>query len=175
MFHDSHVCFFLMLRRPPRSTRTDTLFPYTTLVRSHSGGIAKAHDLHFGVDYWPAETILSHPDFPEARRVYLDRVLALYGDDIFLNKLLLEAARTVIFVVLICMEAGYREDDRETWPTIGNLKKVLALFGLASPSRIEQLAGRLMQPGILGSVASHRDRRACLLIPTGTMRERSQD
>src|SRR3546814_19468262 len=28
------VFFFLMLRRPPRSTRTDTLFPYTTLFRS---------------------------------------------------------------------------------------------------------------------------------------------
>src|SRR3546814_4516959 len=27
-------CFFLMIRRPPRSTRTDTLFPYTTLFRS---------------------------------------------------------------------------------------------------------------------------------------------
>src|SRR3546814_10888129 len=27
--------FFLMIRRPPRSTRTDTLFPYTTLFRSH--------------------------------------------------------------------------------------------------------------------------------------------
>src|SRR3546814_15241783 len=26
-----------MIRRPPRSTRTDTLFPYTTLFRSHSG------------------------------------------------------------------------------------------------------------------------------------------
>src|SRR3546814_14277868 len=26
--------FVLMIRRPPRSTRTDTLFPYTTLVRS---------------------------------------------------------------------------------------------------------------------------------------------
>src|SRR3546814_2857818 len=26
--------FFLMRRRPPRSTRTDTLFPYTTLFRS---------------------------------------------------------------------------------------------------------------------------------------------
>src|SRR3546814_14250257 len=26
---------FLMIRRPPRSTRTDTLFPYTTLFRSH--------------------------------------------------------------------------------------------------------------------------------------------
>src|SRR3546814_8235358 len=28
------VVFFLMIRRPPRSTRTDTLFPYTTLFRS---------------------------------------------------------------------------------------------------------------------------------------------
>src|SRR3546814_6250376 len=26
--------FFLRIRRPPRSTRTDTLFPYTTLFRS---------------------------------------------------------------------------------------------------------------------------------------------
>src|SRR3546814_4241439 len=33
----THVCLFLvflMIRRPPRSTRTDTLFPYTTLFRS---------------------------------------------------------------------------------------------------------------------------------------------
>src|SRR3546814_14475535 len=44
---DLHVCFscflFLMLRRPPRSTRTDTLFPYTTLFRSllaiHKSGL----------------------------------------------------------------------------------------------------------------------------------------
>src|SRR3546814_12360852 len=28
------IFFFLMIRRPPRSTRTDTLFPYTTLFRS---------------------------------------------------------------------------------------------------------------------------------------------
>src|SRR3546814_2102012 len=41
--------FFLMILRPPRSTRTDTLFPYTTLFRSrptvpvdaepHAGGV----------------------------------------------------------------------------------------------------------------------------------------
>src|SRR3546814_4552954 len=30
----SYYIFFLMIRRPPRSTRTDTLFPYTTLFRS---------------------------------------------------------------------------------------------------------------------------------------------
>src|SRR3546814_17258992 len=29
------MCYFLMRRRPPRSTRTDTLFPYTSLFRSH--------------------------------------------------------------------------------------------------------------------------------------------
>src|SRR3546814_1941765 len=28
-----------MIRRPPRSTRTDTLFPYTTLFRSSAGGV----------------------------------------------------------------------------------------------------------------------------------------
>src|SRR3546814_17924857 len=40
------LCFFLRIRRPPRSTRTDTLFPYTTLFRSsadqpadHLGGV----------------------------------------------------------------------------------------------------------------------------------------
>src|SRR3546814_5532712 len=31
-----YAFFFLMIRRPPRSTRTDTLFPYTTLFRSQT-------------------------------------------------------------------------------------------------------------------------------------------
>src|SRR3546814_4639260 len=37
-----------MIRRPPRSTRTDTLFPYTTLFRSLEGeGVAAAqHEVH---------------------------------------------------------------------------------------------------------------------------------
>src|SRR3546814_3369804 len=33
----SFFLFFLMIRRPPRSTRTDTLLPYTTLFRSAQG------------------------------------------------------------------------------------------------------------------------------------------
>src|SRR3546814_18825800 len=35
--------FFLMIPRPPRSTRTDTLFPYTTLVRSFDVTVAEEH------------------------------------------------------------------------------------------------------------------------------------
>src|SRR3546814_5538791 len=34
MYVSLFLFFFLMIRRPPRSTRTDTLFPYTTLFRS---------------------------------------------------------------------------------------------------------------------------------------------
>src|SRR3546814_17164199 len=39
----NYVCswiysFFVKIRRPPRVTRTDTLFPYTTLFRSHRKG-----------------------------------------------------------------------------------------------------------------------------------------
>src|SRR3546814_8601274 len=36
--------FILMIRRPPRSTRTDTLFPYTTLFRSHQQAIVAVAD-----------------------------------------------------------------------------------------------------------------------------------
>src|SRR3546814_5933788 len=36
--HAPSLVLFLMIRRPPRSTRTDTLFPYTTLVRSPRRG-----------------------------------------------------------------------------------------------------------------------------------------
>src|SRR3546814_9780342 len=40
--------FFLMIRRPPRSTRTDTLFPYTTLFRSGLGTVMA------GINFWLA-------------------------------------------------------------------------------------------------------------------------
>src|SRR3546814_13106102 len=42
-----------MIRRPPRSTRTDTLFPYTTLFRSISAGAGSASA---GSDSGGAET-----------------------------------------------------------------------------------------------------------------------
>src|SRR3546814_4441584 len=45
--------FFLIVRRPPRSTRTDTLFPYTTLFRSggdHRVDLGLVHTLRPGRD-----------------------------------------------------------------------------------------------------------------------------
>src|SRR3546814_14608476 len=46
--------FFLMIRRPPRSTRTDTLFPYTTLFRSRGQS-----DQQFAEK---DEAVLGHPN-----------------------------------------------------------------------------------------------------------------
>src|SRR3546814_12167777 len=33
------IVFFLIIRRPPRSTRTDTLFPFSTLVRAVAAAV----------------------------------------------------------------------------------------------------------------------------------------
>src|SRR3546814_1805012 len=41
-----------MIRRPPRSTRTDTLFPYTTLFRSLAAA-ARLGEFRFGPDDSP--------------------------------------------------------------------------------------------------------------------------
>src|SRR3546814_12145645 len=41
---------FLMIRRPPRSTRTDTLFPYTTLFRSVDAAEVPADVVDIGID-----------------------------------------------------------------------------------------------------------------------------
>src|SRR3546814_15025697 len=48
---------FLMIRRPPRSTRTDTLFPYTTLFRSQDQRVGS-----------------SDPDLPKCRNYGSTRV-----------------------------------------------------------------------------------------------------
>src|SRR3546814_17738110 len=60
------VLFFLMIRLPPRSTRTDTLYPYTTLFRS-----ALAEALH-----------------PQIAQVEVPVVLA--GDEQLLDRYLLQ-------------------------------------------------------------------------------------
>src|SRR3546814_4068478 len=56
------VIVFLMIRRPPRSTRTDTLFPYTTLFRSRPAA-ARRTRLHSCRAALAPE---SHPSWPRS-------------------------------------------------------------------------------------------------------------
>src|SRR3546814_14444317 len=74
-------CFlFLMIRRPPRSTRTDTLFPYTTLFRSRSDINARTA---LGVKEirlcGPAELLPTLDEVPQGRR-YDDFDQAIDGE-----------------------------------------------------------------------------------------------
>src|SRR3546814_2055670 len=65
--------FFLMIRRPPRSTRTDTLFPYTTLFRSllaarrHPRDFARHHRTGIG------------PEMTDEQRMLADMAGAIFG------------------------------------------------------------------------------------------------
>src|SRR3546814_14222842 len=64
-----------MIRRPPRSTRTDTLFPYTTLFRSQLAGLASSQvDLLYTLDIALLPAIQNMPNM----KVY-DKVTAITG------------------------------------------------------------------------------------------------
>src|SRR3546814_13531499 len=65
IYHCYLLCFFLIIRRPPRSTLTDTLFPYTTLFRSLCCRDAWPHHaqavkLQFRVSVWIVEVEEGH-------------------------------------------------------------------------------------------------------------------
>src|SRR3546814_1049700 len=61
-----------MIRRPPRSTRTDTLFPYTTLFRSECFGKSRA--------LWHTRQIDSRT-VEGTNKAYLEELVRTYGED----------------------------------------------------------------------------------------------
>src|SRR3546814_13945247 len=78
------VFFFLMIRRPPRSTRTDTLFPYTTLFRSRERRLSVGYVLQRDVGaVVPALALLVVQDRMTVRECATTGVLAgdAYGID----------------------------------------------------------------------------------------------
>src|SRR3546814_7099274 len=76
-----------MIRRPPRSTRTDTLFPYTTLFRSYSSVsfhlAPKVEGRIFGK--LPERGDIVVLEHPLTRIDYIKRVIGLPGDTIALR------------------------------------------------------------------------------------------
>lgn len=119
--------------------------------------------------------ILAHPRFPAARAAMVEAMLALYENDPFLNRLLLEVGRNVVFVTIMCLDAAYDEADRTSWPTIVAVTDAMAQFGVASPRRIADLVARLVETGYIEQVTAPRDRRMRLLRPTAKMVALDQD
>jgi DNA-binding MarR family transcriptional regulator len=122
-----------------------------------------------------AEEILAHPRFPFARDEFVKAMLALYEHKPFLNRLLLEASRTVLMAVILCLYARYNEADRATWPTLHLVADSMAEHQLASASRVHDLVSRLIKTGYLEQRAAPQDRRLRILIPTRKMIVQDQD
>src|SRR3546814_595830 len=96
--------FFLRIRQPPRSTRTDTLFPYTTLFRSHVGR-ERAVGLATEVGH-------VHSDAP-ARLELRDAL----GEDVFQHREVLDVGRrdvalAELLLVGLAGEVGRRGDHQ---------------------------------------------------------------
>ena len=89
------------------------------------------------------EAIVAHPRLPEARKLFIDRFLEVYGGDPFLVRLLIESGRICIFIIAIVLEAGQDAANRETWFTVGRLKQQMAMFGIASGRHVDDLIARL--------------------------------
>jgi DNA-binding MarR family transcriptional regulator len=121
------------------------------------------------------EEILAHPRFALARDEFVRAMLALYEHKPFLNRLLLEASRTVLMSVIMYLYARYDESDRATWPTLRLVADSMATHGLASASRVHDLVSRLIKTGYLEQRAAPQDRRARILTPTEKMIAQDQD
>lgn len=113
--------------------------------------------------------IVRHPNMPEARRLYIERFLALYDRDAFLARLLIETGRFLVYHVAVILGAAQDPERRETWLTVGRLKRELAIFGLASDRHIDQLVARLCAVGFMTSVPAEQDGRVRILRPTEKM------
>ncbi len=121
------------------------------------------------------EEILAHPRFTVARNAMVREMLALYEHETFLNRLLLEVGRNLVFVVIMCLDARYDETDRATWPTLRAVTRAMVGFNLASPRRVADLVSRLINTGYLEQIPAPQDRRVRILRPTKKMIAQDQD
>ena len=122
-----------------------------------------------------SEEILTHPRFSYARDEFVKAMLALQEHKPFLNRLLLEASRTVLVCNIMVLNARYDEAGRAPWPTLRLVAGTMALQELASASRVQDLVSRLIKARYPEQCPAPQDRRVRILTPTRKMIEQDQD
>lgn len=121
------------------------------------------------------EDICSHPRLAEARKVFLDRFLALYSGDPYIVRLLIESGRFLVYHIAGVLDAGVDPTRRETWLTITRLKQEMSRFGLASDRHIDGLIARLCSTGFMDLKPAEQDRRVRILKPTEKLKAHDRD
>lgn len=121
------------------------------------------------------EDICQHPRIDEARKVFLDRFLALYSGDPYTIRLLIESGRFLVYHLAGVLDAGVDPARRETWLTITRLKQEMSRFGLASDRHIDGLIARLCSAGFMDLKPAEQDRRVRILKPTEKLKSHDRD
>ena len=138
---------------------------HSTELDSLSGG---AHRIRFA-------DVRHHPRFAEARKAYVDGFLEVYTGDPFKVRLLIEAGRFVVYYIVTLLEAVQDPARRETWATVGLLKKYVQAEGLASPRQIDLIVSRLCEVGFMELIPAEQDRRVRILKTTEKLHAHDRD
>ncbi len=115
------------------------------------------------------EEILSHPRFAAARTAYIEGLFSLYDNNPLMNRLLIEATRSLVFFNALAIYAAYDPAVRATWPTIGLLKQAIEPYGVSTERRVDGLISQFVKAGYLALATTAADRRVRILTPTQKM------
>src|SRR3546814_11475114 len=118
----SLIIFFLMIRRPPRSTRTDTLFPYTTLFRSQKGDVFVDNHIDYISDISSMPALIAKLFALPKMRKYSFRLLLNRDDDF-------QSGFTPIEGKALILKLNDQHEVREIWyaSNVDELKVALGL------------------------------------------------
>src|SRR5579872_2362950 len=89
--------------------------------------------------YHNPEEVLSNPRLACARRIHVREILRIYEHDPSLNRLLNEVGRGVVSLNILTLHAAFDENDPATWPTMKLLQQTVALYGVSSARRVNDI------------------------------------
>src|SRR6218665_2602935 len=99
--------------------------------------------------YVTAEELMRHPRFDAAVSNLIDGLATLYGDDRRLIRELSEYKRAVTFMLAICIAAGEREEDPETWLTVAKLVELAEIMAIGPARRVRRYVEEMRADGYL--------------------------
>ncbi|MCJ2142239.1 citrate/2-methylcitrate synthase [Methylobacterium sp. E-066] len=113
-----------------------------------------------------AQEILAHPRFAEARAAHVSAVVELFKADALAMRMMADAGIIILRGFIVGFHFAFDPEDRNTWATPGNVRRILVERGLASPRRVDDLLARFRQAGYLEAASAPDDRRVTILVPT---------